>query len=63
MKHKVAESTFAKRLLFLKHKLFQPLSATQEEPKDKDFIQNSQNLALTDDSLRILHRFKDFSKK
>lgn len=34
----------------------------QSEYQERDFVQNSMNLALTEESLKILQRYKDFNK-
>jgi hypothetical protein len=49
--------------MFLKKKiLIHASEVSQSQQIDKEFLINSQNLAMTDDSLRFLHRFKDFSR-
>ena len=67
LKLKQEDSILLKRLQFLKHKLVQK-ELDQNQPnnhmeyQEREFVQNSMNLALTEDSLKILSRYKDFHK-
>ena len=67
LKLKHEDSILLKRLQFLKHKLLQK-EFDQNQPnshseyQDREFVQNSMNLVLTEDSLKILSRYKDFHK-